>query len=75
MKLQVFFVKEEEFELLGVEWAIKVLIRLRGTDFPLKKIEDRLKGPVIKDKSIKEIIEKMDFPVKNPAEVLYKIKK
>ncbi len=70
------FVKEEEFEVLGVEWAIKVLIRLRGADFPLDKrdLEDRLKGLVIKDKSVKEIIEKMDFPVKNPAEVLHKIK-
>ncbi len=71
------FVSKEEFEVLGVEWAIKVLIRLRGADFPLDKrdLEDRLKGLVIKDKSVKEIIEKMDFPVKNPAEVLHKIKK
>ena len=71
------FIKEEEMEVLGVEWAIKVLIRLRGVDFPVKKedLEKKLKGIIIKGKPVEEILEKMEFPLKTPAEVLHQIKK
>ncbi len=71
------FIKEEEMEVLGVEWAIKVLIRLRGVDFPVKKedLEEKLKGIIIKGKPVEEILEKMEFPLKTPAEVLHEIKK
>ncbi len=71
------FIKEEEMEVLGVEWAIKVLIRLRGVDFPVKKedLEKKLKGIIIKGKPVEEILEKMEFPLKTPAEVLHEIKK
>ncbi len=70
------FIKEEELEVLGVEWAIKVLTRLRGVDFPLSKedLKEKLKGLIIKNIPIDKIIEKMEFPVKTPAEVLHKIK-
>jgi len=71
------FIKEEEMEVLGVEWAIKVLIRLRGVDFPVKKedLKEKLKGIIIKGKPVEEILEKMEFPLKTPAEVLHEIKK
>ena len=71
------FIKEEEMEVLGVEWAIKVLIRLRGVDFPVKKedLEKKLKGIIIKGEPVEEILEKMEFPLKTPAEVLHEIKK
>jgi len=71
------FIKEEEMEVLGVEWAIKVLIRLKGVDFPVKKedLEEKLKGIIIKGKPVEEILEKMEFPLKTPAEVLHQIKK
>ncbi len=71
------FIKEEEMEVLGVEWAIKVLIRLRGVDFPVKKedLKEKLKGIIIKGKPVEEILEKMEFPLKTPAEVLHQIKK
>ncbi len=69
--------KHSELEVLGVAWSIKVLVRLRGADFPLDKeaLLERLKGITIKDKPIKDIIEKMKFPVNSPAEVLKEIKR
>ena len=69
-------IKEKELEVLGIDWAMKVLIRLRGADFPMGKEQfiERLRGVVIKERPIKEIVEKMEFPVNNPAEVLRKIK-
>jgi len=68
--------RQNELEVLGVDWAIKVLTRLRGADFPLdrEQLMERLKGVVIKGKPFEEIIEKMEFPVNSPAEVLRKIK-
>ncbi len=69
--------KEKELEVLGVDWAIKVLTRLRGTDFPLDKeqLSERLKGVVIKDKPFEEIVNEIKFPVNTPAEVLKEIKR
>ncbi len=69
--------KEKELEVLGVDWAIKVLTRLRGTDFPLDKEQllERLKGVVIKDKPFEEIVNEIKFPVNTPAEVLKEIKR
>ncbi len=70
------FIRKEELEVLGVDWALHVLIKLKGADFPLEKEElmERLKGTVIKGKSGEEIVELMKFPVKTPAEVLHQIK-
>lgn len=69
--------KEKELEVLGVDWAIKVLTRLRGTDFPLDKEQllERLKGVIIKDKPFEEIVNEIKFPVNTPAEVLKEIKR
>ncbi|PDM25986.1 KaiC associated regulatory domain-containing protein [Candidatus Bathyarchaeota archaeon B24-2] len=70
------FIREDELEVLGVDWALRVLIRLRGADFPLDKeaLEKRLEGIIIKGKHIDQVIEKMKFPVRSPAEVLKQIK-
>ena len=69
--------KEKELEVLGVDWAIKVLTRLKGTDFPLDKEQllERLKGVIIKDKPFEEIVNEIKFPVNTPAEVLKEIKR
>ena len=69
-------IKEKELEVLGVDWAMKVLIRLRGADFPMEKEEflRRLKGVMIKDKTAEDIAERIKFPVNSPAEVLRKVK-
>ncbi len=70
------FIQEKELEVLGVDWALHVLLRLRGADFPLEKEEltKRLEGIVIKGMQASDIVAKMSFPVKSPADVLKQIK-
>jgi len=45
-------------------------------DFPVEKdqLMERLKGMVIKGKKAEEILEKLEYPIKSPAELLHKIK-
>ena len=53
-----------------------MFLQVKGLDFPVEKdeIERRLSGMVVKGKNIEEILEKLEYPVKNPAELLHKIK-
>ncbi len=68
--------KKEEMEVLDVDWAVHILAKIRGLDFPVEKeqLMERLEGIVIKGKKIEEILEKLEYPVKSPAELLHKIK-
>lgn len=61
---------------LGADWAVHVLSRIKGTDFPVSKeiLEEKLKGISIKGKDIDEILEKMDYPIHTPSELLHKIR-
>ncbi len=69
-------IKHDELEVLGVDWAVHVLARIKGLDFPVEKdqLMERLKGMVIKGKKAEEILEKLEYPIKSPAELLHKIK-
>jgi len=68
--------KKEEMEVLDVDWAVHVLAKIRGLDFPASKeqLMERLKGIVIKGKKIEEILDKLEYPIKSPADLLHKIK-
>jgi len=65
-------------EGLNIEllWAMLTLIRVRGLDFPVGKEElaERLKGIVVRGKLVEELLEKIEYPVKSPAELLHKLK-
>ena len=63
-------------EVLEVLWAYQVLRSIRGLDFPVEKeqLKDKLKGIEIHGKKVKDLIEKIDYPVKSPAELLHKLK-
>jgi probable regulatory domain-containing protein len=63
-------------ESLGVFWPVEILKRIKGADFPLGKEEllERLKGLKIKEKNIEEILEKLSYPVKSPADLLAQIR-
>jgi probable regulatory domain-containing protein len=63
-------------ESLGVFWPVEILRRMKGADFPLGKEEllERLKGLKIKEKNIEEILEKLSYPVKSPADLLAQIR-
>jgi probable regulatory domain-containing protein len=63
-------------ESLGVFWPIEILRRMKGADFPLGKEEllERLKGLKVKEKNIEDILEKLSYPVKSPADLLAQIR-
>ncbi len=69
-------IKHDEIEVLGIDWAVHVLTRIKGLDFPVEKDQliERLKGLVIKGKKADEILERLEYPIKNPADLLHKIK-
>ncbi|MFN4319370.1 MAG: bacterio-opsin activator [Aquificaceae bacterium] len=62
---------------LDIPWAYMVLKKLKGTDFPINSAEDILErfGKVyIKGRTAGEVLREIDYPIKNPAELLHKIK-
>ncbi len=61
---------------LGATWAVHVLSRIKGTDFPVNKevLLEKFEGMNIKDKPIEEILEKLEYPIHTPAELLHKIR-
>ena len=61
---------------MDIAWAVFLLAKIRGLDFPVEKQQllERLSGMKIKDKPIEEILDKIEYPVKTPAELLKKIK-
>ncbi len=73
-------IKQDEIEALEIAWAVLTLARIKGVDFPADKetLKERLKGIVVKEKGkefkIEELLEKIEYPVKSPAELLHKIK-
>uniref|UniRef100_A0A7C3UKU7 KaiC associated regulatory domain-containing protein n=1 Tax=Geoglobus ahangari TaxID=113653 RepID=A0A7C3UKU7_9EURY len=73
-------IKQDEIEALEIAWAVLTLARIKGVDFPADKetLKERLEGIVVKEKGkefkIEELLEKIEYPVRNPAELLHKIK-
>lgn len=64
-------------QALDIPWAYMVLKRIKGTDFPIHSPEDikeKLSGIMIKGRKAEEVIEELDYPIKNPAELLHRIK-
>ncbi|HDM67213.1 MAG TPA: KaiC associated regulatory domain-containing protein [Thermoplasmatales archaeon] len=67
---------EEELKTLGLEWLLDILPRLRKMEYPLDKNRfiEEFRGLEINDESIEEIIDKIQFPVEKPTEVLDQLK-
>ncbi len=63
-------------DIFGLIWPIEVLKRVKGINFPVEKetLLKKFKGLKIDGISIEEILDKIKFPVKNPAELLKKIR-
>ncbi|RLJ70276.1 putative regulatory domain-containing protein [Hydrogenivirga caldilitoris] len=62
---------------LDVPWAYMVLKRIKGTDFPVQSADDvreKLSGVVIRGRKAEEVIQELEYPIKNPAELLHRIK-
>jgi len=73
---RVVTLTNEMLEELGILWAGLVLHRVRGVDFPVKKEElrERLKGIIIKEKPVEELLERLPDEIKTPAELLHLLK-
>lgn len=67
---------QREAEVLDIDWAVHVLARIKGLEFPVNKEEliSRLSNLLIKGKRAEEILESMEYPIKNPADLLHKLK-
>jgi probable regulatory domain-containing protein len=67
---------EEGAKSLGIDWAVHILSSIKGLDFPANKdaLISRLKGYKIKDMDMDEILNKIEYPITNPAELLHKIR-
>ncbi len=64
-------------EALDIPWAYMVLKRIKGTDFPINSAEDikkKISGIMIKGRRAEEVAEELDYPIKNPADLLHRIK-
>lgn len=59
-------------ESLGVEWAVVILRKIRGVDFPVDRdsLLRRLAGISIHGVSINEILNNISFPIESPASLL-----
>ncbi len=62
---------------LDIPWAYMILKKLKGTDFPINSpsdILDRFENIYIKGRTAKEVLTELEYPIRNPAELLHKIK-
>ncbi len=71
----MFSFSKKMAEALGINWAVLVLERIKGVDFPVEKekLLSIMGDMEIRGKKFSEIAEKISFPVKNPAELLHEI--
>lgn len=62
---------------LGITWAVEVLTKIKGLKFPVNKeaLTARLQGLKIKGTPVEELLNKISFPVDNPAHLLKQLKK
>ncbi|MBE8539523.1 KaiC associated regulatory domain-containing protein [Geoglobus acetivorans] len=71
---------DEMTEILEIAWAVQVLSKIKGLDFPAGKeqLAERLAGILVKEKGreyrIEELLDRIDYPVKSPSELLHKLK-
>ncbi len=63
-------------EALDITWPVEVLKKIKGLKFPLNKedLEERLSQIKVEGIDGKTIAQKLEYPIKNPADLLKKIK-
>ncbi len=68
---------ERFVELFDIPWAYLVLKAVKGFDFPAERAEDllpRFEGLKLEGLNATEIVQNLDYPIRNPAELLHQIK-
>lgn len=69
-------IDRESARILDILWAFNVLTHLRGVHFPVEReiLQERLAGLKVKDKPIEPLLEKLNYPIRTPAELLHQLK-
>ncbi len=65
-------------QALDVPWAYAVLKKIKGVDFPLEGpalLKERLSGLDLKGQKAENVVDKLEYPISSPAELLKKMKK
>jgi len=60
----------------GLVWPVSVLKAIKGLDFPVESrevLEERLRGVKVKGVPAGELLDRIAFPIKSPAELLHKL--
>jgi len=66
----------EECPESGFVWPVYVLKAIKGLDFPVEDegaLAQRLKGVKVRGTPAEELLKRISFPVKSPAELLHKL--
>ncbi|MEJ5172676.1 MAG: bacterio-opsin activator [Hydrogenothermaceae bacterium] len=70
-------VAEDIAKTLDIPWAYLVLKKSKGVHYPItdsSSLKDKLHGVPIKGVPAEEVISKLHYPIKNPAELIHEIK-
>ncbi|MBA2849333.1 bacterio-opsin activator [Thermosulfuriphilus ammonigenes] len=71
----VFFsqVIREGGKILGIGWPAEVLARIKGLDFPLPSalVSERLRGLIVKERDLGELVAALGPEIRNPRELLH----
>lgn len=68
---------EETAKVLDVPWAYTVLKHTKGVRYPIEQKDDlmeHLKGLTIKGVKAEDLLDKLSYPIPNPAKLLHEIK-
>jgi len=68
---------EDAMRRLDIPWAYTVLKHIKGTKYPIlgpEILKERLKDVKIRNLPAAEVVEKLHYPIKNPARLLHEIK-
>lgn len=63
-------------EMMGIPWAVLVLKAVKGLDFPADKeaLLARLKGLRLSGQPAEALLERLEYPVRNPADLLHQLR-
>jgi len=67
---------ERFVEMMGIPWAVLVLKAVKGLDFPADKeaLLARLKGLRLSGQPAEALVERLEYPVRNPADLLHQLR-
>ncbi len=65
-------------KILGIVWPVEVLTAIKGLDFPVEEsqkeeLKSRFSGIKVKGVPASNLVDLIEFPIKNPADLLHKL--